>query len=52
MYLEPVRRDGPSRFADRAGEGINLGMSTDCNISAYKILVNWSIKITNQVTFD
>jgi len=34
----------------RAVEGINLGMATDCNISAYKILVNGSIKITNQVT--
>ena len=27
-------------------------MATDCNISAYKILVNRSIKITNQVTFN
>ena len=52
IYLEPVRRDGPSRFADRAVEGINLVMATDCNISAYKILVNRSIKITNQVTID
>ncbi len=52
MYLEPVHRDGPSRFADRAVEGINLGMTTDSNISAYTILVNGSIKITNQVTFD
>ena len=33
-YLEPVRRDGPGRFADRRVEGINLGQAIDQNISA------------------
>ena len=54
MYLEPVRRDGPGRFADRGVEGINLGIAIDQNISAYKIFLikERVIKVTNQVTFD
>ena len=54
MYLEPVRRDGPGRFADRGVEGINLGQAIDQNISAYKIYLikERTIKITNQVAFD
>ena len=54
MYLEPVRRDGPGRFADRGVEGINLGLAIDQNISAYKIFLikERVIKVTNQVTFD
>ena len=54
MYLEPVRRGGPGRFADRGVEGINLGLANDQNISAYKIYLikERTIKITNQVNFD
>ena len=54
MYLEPVRRDGPGRFADRGVEGINLGIAIDQNISAYKIYLikERVVKVTNQVTFD
>ena len=54
MRLEPVRRDGPGRFADRGVEGINLGLAIDQNISAYKIFLikERVIKITNQMTFD
>ncbi len=54
MYLEPVRRDGPGRFADRGVEGINLGQAIDQNISAYKIYLikERTIRITNQVSFD
>ena len=42
------------RFADRAVEGINLGLAIDQNISAYKIFLikERVIKVTNQVTFD
>ena len=57
LYLEPVRRDGPGRFADRGVEGINLALAINQkiqNISAYKIFLikERVIKVTNQVTFD
>ena len=54
MYLEDVRRDGPGKLADRAAEGINLGLAIDQNTSGYKIFFpkERTIKITNQVRFD
>ena len=54
MYLEDVRRDGPGKLADRAAEGINLGLAIDQNTSGYKIYFpkDKSIRITNQVRFD
>ena len=48
---DPVRREGPGRFADQGVEGINLGLAIDQNISAYKIYLikERTIKATNLV---
>jgi hypothetical protein len=53
-YNEPIRRDGPGKFVDRAIEGINLGFANDSGMSAYKIFIpsQGTIRITNQVRFD
>ena len=50
MYLVPERREGPGKLADRAAEGINLGLAIDQNTSGYKIYFpkEQTIKITNQ----
>ncbi len=49
MYPKDVRRDGPGKLADRAEEGINLGLVIDQNTSGYKIYFpkERNIKITN-----
>ena len=54
MYLEDVQRDGQGKLADRAAEGINLGLAIDQNTSGYKIYFpkERTFKITNQVRFD